>query len=144
MKDKRATDYIAAYVILRKDDKIVFVLRENTSWMNGYYGLPSGKVDIGESFSTAAVREGLEEIGVKIEVTDIKFIHVMHRHDKNDWVDVYFEVDRWEGEPVNAEPHMHSKIEWLNPNNLPDNVIPPVRVALQAIERGEKYSEFAW
>lgn len=144
MKDNRATDFVASYVILRRGDKVLFVLRENTSWMNGFYGLPSGKVDIGESFSVAAVREGAEEVGVEIDSQDLKFTHVMHRHDESDWVDVYFEVKKWEGEPYNAEPHVHSKIEWLDINKLPDNVILPVKIALEAIKKNEVYSEFNW
>lgn len=52
-----ATPYIASFVILRKAGKIAFVLREHTKWMNGYYGLPSGKVEKNEAFSAAAIRE---------------------------------------------------------------------------------------
>ena len=44
-----ATPYLASFVIIRKEGKIAFVLRTNTGWMNGYYGLPSGKVEKVES-----------------------------------------------------------------------------------------------
>ena len=35
--------FIAAFVILRRENTVAFVLRSHTSWMNGFYGLPSGK-----------------------------------------------------------------------------------------------------
>ncbi|MCA9333044.1 NUDIX domain-containing protein [Candidatus Saccharibacteria bacterium] len=137
--------YIASYILLRKDNKIAFVLRENTSWMSGFYGLPSGKVEKNENFSSAATREGNEEVGVVIKADDLIYAHMVHRHSEDmDWVDVYFEVKRWQGEVINAEPHMHSEVAWLDPKNLPENTVPSVKAAIEAIEKGQKYSEYGW
>lgn len=74
-----ATPYIASYVIARKDGKVAFVLRTNTSWMNNHYGLPSGKVEHDESFEEAAIREAREEIGIKIKRADLRHILTMQR-----------------------------------------------------------------
>lgn len=142
-----STPYAANYVILRKEGKIAFVLRSNTLWMNGYYGLPSGKTEKHESSSAGAVREALEEAGVTIKSEDLRFVHAMHRHaqdNDNDWIDIYFEVLNYEGEPYNAEPHMHSELTWLDPNNLPDNVIPSTALAIKNIQAGEMYTEYGW
>ena len=146
MKYDTATPYITSYIIVRKQDKIAFVLRENTKWMNGYYGLPSGKVEKRESFSTAAVREALEEIGIAITPANLKFVHVMHRihPEDNEWVDIFFEPLAYEGEPYNAEAHVHSELAWLDPVSLPDNVVPYVRFAIGQIQAGKLYSEFGW
>ncbi len=139
-----AMPYIASYVILKQAGKIAFVLRANTGWMNGHYGLPSGKVEKGEKFTDAAIREAREEIGVKVMQNDLRHVLSVHRHDEIDWVDMYFEAFRWEGEPVNAEPDMHSELAWLDPDNLPDNIIPSVRQALEEIGAGKVYSEYGW
>lgn len=139
-----ATPRIASYVIIRREEKVAFVLRTNTDWMNDHYGLPSGKVEKNEAFSAGAAREALEEIGVHIKPQDLRFTHVMHRNEESDWVDVYFEVESWEGEPVNAEPHMHSELAWLDPKNLPDNAIPAVRYAFEQINAGRTFSEYGW
>lgn len=144
MKYDTAQPYIASYLILRKDDKIAFVLRSNTSWMNDYYGLVSGKVEKGESYLQAAVREGKEEAGVVIDQKDLSHVLTMHRleGEDNHWVDVFFEPSKYEGEPYNAEPHMHSALAWLDPKNLPENVIPSVRFAIEQIEKGNVYCEY--
>lgn len=145
MKYDTATPYTAAYVILRQDDKIAFVLRNATGWMNGYYGLPSGKVEVGESFTAAAIREAREEIGVSLRPDQLAPVLTVQRKDKDSqWVDVYFVAATWEGEPYNAEPDMHSEQVWLDADDLPDNVIPAVRSALQHIQMGHHYAEQGW
>lgn len=139
-----ATPRVASYLIIRKEDKIAFVLRSGTNWMNDYYGLPSGKVEKEESFSAGAQREGLEEVGITVAKDKLRFIHAMHRMEGDDWVDIYFEVLDYKGEIYNAEPHMHSELAWLDPNSLPENVIPSVRYAIEQIEAGNTYSEYGW
>lgn len=140
-----ASPYIASFVIFRKDNKIAFVLRENTKWMNGYYGLPSGKIEKNESATQAAIREAKEEVGVDLAAENLHPVLVMHRRSEDsEWVDFMYEAESWEGELVNAEPHMHAELTWLDPKNLPENVIPPVRAAIEAIENGQTYAEFGW
>lgn len=145
MKYDSATPYIAAHVILRQDDKIAFVLRQNTNWGDGFYGLLSGKVDHGESYLGAAVREAKEEAGVKIEPSNLKYVLTAHRQsDDSVWVDVVFEATKWQGEAHNAEPDKHSELAWLDPDNLPDNVVPPIRFYLEQIAAGQHYAEYGW
>jgi 8-oxo-dGTP diphosphatase len=145
VKYDSATPYIASFVVLRKGNKVAFVLREHTKWMNGYYGLPSGKVEKGESFRQAAVREAREEIGVEVSLDDLRYLHTTHRQSEDtEWIDIYFEVLKWDGEPVNNEPKVHGALEWLDTTDLPVNIVPPVRFALEQINDGEVYSEYGW
>lgn len=142
------TPFLASFVIFEKAGKFAFVLRENTDWMNNHYGLPSGKVEVNESFLQAAIREAKEEVGIVLKTKNLEIIHIMHRDEKSKqarlWVDVYFRASNWDGELVNAEPHIHSKLEWLDPKNLPTNVIPSVTKALESILIGQFYSEYGW
>ncbi len=144
MKYTTTTPYIASFVIVRKGNKIAFVLREHTKWMNGYYGLPSGKVENDESYLQAAVREAREEIGIEIKLRDLKYLHTSHRREGLYWVDVYFEAMKWKGEPCNNEPNKHSEFAWLDMDDLPENVITSVRFVLEQIKRGKVYSEYGW
>ena len=139
-----ARPYIASYLLVRRGDEIAFVLRSNTSWMNGYYGLPSGKVEKNESYVAAACREAQEEVGIIVLPENLRFVHAMHRHEELEWVDVYFEAGSWEGEPRNAEPALHGELAWFSLQQLPENVIPPTRTALGYITEGKTYSEYGW
>jgi 8-oxo-dGTP diphosphatase len=141
-----AQPYIASFVILRRANTIAFVLRSNTGWMDGHYGLPSGKVEKNESFTAAAVREAKEEIGVTIALDDLTHALTIHRTstEKMDWIDVFFEVKTWEGEPYNAEPTVHGELAWLDIDNLPENIVPAVRFGLEKIAAGQIYAEYGW
>ena len=142
-----ARPYTASFVVVREAGKVAFVLRSNTSWMNGYYGLPSGKVEKAEAFSAAAIREAEEEIGIQISEGDAHIAHIMHRYNPAEnmtWIDAYFEVEEYTGEPCNAEPDVHGELAWFEVSNLPENVIPSVKQALIHIEAGTVYSEYGW
>jgi len=140
-----ATPYIAAFVLFRKGSKAAFLMRQNTGWMDGYYDIVAGKVEPGETYRQAAVREAKEEAGVDIRPEDLTHLLTAHRQsDKMTWVDVVFEVQQWQGEPYNAEPAKHSSLEWLDLDNLPDNVAPPGRFRLDQIAAGKHYAEYGW
>ena len=153
MNDKYGTQrpYAASYVIVKNaEGKVAFVMRSNTSWMNGFYGLPSGKTEIGEAFSAGAIREAQEEIGIVVKSEDLKPTLTVHRNSKQndgasmEWVDQYFLVTTWEGEAFNAEPDVHNELAWLDPDNLPDNVIPEIAASVKAWSEGKSYFEYGW
>ena len=147
MKYDTARPYLAACVILRRDGKIAFVLRSHTSWMNGHYGLPGGKVEKGESGMQAALREAKEETGVIIKPADLRPALVCHRKTSDDsdaWIDIVFEADTWQGEAFNAEPNRHSELAWFAPDALPSNIVPVTAFVIAEIAAGRHYAEGGW
>lgn len=142
-----AKPYLASFVILRKGNQAAFVLRENTGWMDGNYGLPSGKVELKEPAIMAAVRELKEEAGVTAETNDLNFVHVCQRKSTDNtlmWIDLVYETHKWRGEPYNAEPKVHGELKWLDLDNLPENIVPAVRHYFECIKQGKMYSEYGW
>jgi 8-oxo-dGTP diphosphatase len=144
-----ARPYIACFVILKRGSDIAMLQRKNTGWMDGYFGLPAGKVEYGETYEQAAIREAKEEAGVDITLDNLRFAHIAHRHGEEgfgfmDWVDVYFVADHWEGEPYNAEEHKAEKLEWINLQHVPESVVPAQRDALECIAKNSMYSEYGW
>lgn len=144
-----ARPYLAGFVLLREGDKVAMVLRKDTGWMDGYYGLPAGKVEYDETFLQAVAREAEEEAGVKIKQEDLKVVHVMHRHGLQgdgfiDWIDIYFEASAWEGEPANVEPEKSESLDWVDIKNVSVKIVPPQLAAIKEIMAGNIYSEYGW
>ena len=146
---KSAQPFMASFIIFRKDGKMAFLLRENTKWMNGKYGIPAGKVEPGESASAAAIREAKEEVGVDIKPENLEHRLTVFRTTSIDsepspWIDTLFEATNWDGELYNAEPDVHAELAWLDPNRLPENLTPYVKFFLSEIEAGNRYAEHGW
>ena len=144
MKYDTATPYLAVYILFRRDNKLAFVLRKSTAWMDNYYALPAGKVDHDESVLQAAVREAKEEVGIDIAPENLKHLLTVYRRSDLLFIDILFEAQNWQGELYNAEPEKHSKLDWLDTNNLPDNVIPATKFYLDQIKAGHTYAEYGW
>jgi hypothetical protein len=72
------------------------------------------------------------------------FAGVFHRHSDDERVDFFFQVQKWEGEPVNAEPGKCDELRWAGINNLPENTVPYVRRAIENLQSGILFQEFGW
>jgi len=133
----------ASYLILERDEKILLMKRFQTGYMDGFYSLPAGHVDPGELPMETMVREAKEEVGIDVTKQDLVFVHVDYevRETEEDRVDFYFKSSRWSGEPIIIEPHKCDEMRWVSVNDLPENVIPKVRVALEAYKNQIPYAE---
>lgn len=62
----------AAYAIVRNDREQFLLVRRAD---DGYWELPGGRIEVGESASAAAVREVAEETGITITVTGLAGVY---------------------------------------------------------------------
>lgn len=145
MSRERYSLSIAVFVLLQKDGEICMLKREGTGWMDGYYSLPAGGLEQGESLSMAAARELREETGVIANHEKLQHSHTMHvwTEDRS-WIGQFFTCKEWTGTPFLAEPEKHSEIIWEVHTQLPEKTVPYVRKAIEAISRFEPYSEYGW
>lgn len=147
MSKSRHTNIVAAYLVLQNNNQVLLLKRQNTGYEDGNFGLISGHVEQGESFTTTLIREAKEEANITINAEDILHTHVQHRYsdwDQTERVDVYFLVEKWSGKLCNTEPSKCSSLDWFSYNILPENIIPCVKEALLQIQGRTPYSEFGW
>lgn len=132
------------YVIARRGDEILLLLRSGTGYKDGEWGPPSGKVEPGETYTEAAVRELAEETGITMSPGDLHFLHAIERvrASGSNWLGLFFEVDVTGVNPVNQEPHKHSALSFFPTSALPDTTIDYVRHVVHAAPRGEGHSEW--
>ena len=141
----RFRPYAAAYLVLVKDGQILLLRRKNTGYHDGDYGLVSGHFDGRETARQCIIREAKEESGVMINPEELQVVYVMHRLEPiREYFDVYLKVEKWSGEIKNMEPEKCSELRWFSFDNLPDNTIPEIRLALEHIRKGIHYGEFGW
>ncbi|TCC16312.1 NUDIX hydrolase [Kribbella sindirgiensis] len=131
----------AAYVIVRRGDEVLLLLRANTGYMDGHWAVPAGHVEHGESVLAAAVRELKEEVGLDVDAADLVPVTAMHRTGGNgdpidERVDFFFTAERWTGEPQLMEPEKAAGLEWYPLDKLPEPLVPHEARVLGAVADG--------
>lgn len=139
--------YGAVYVFLIQDGKIFLLRRANTGWQDGMYNLPAGHIEENETATVAVIREALEEAGVTINASDLRFAHIMHRlNPEKDrvYADYFFAADKYQGEPRLIEKDKADEAGWFPLDKLPENIIPYLKDAIENYNKGVMFSEAGW
>jgi 8-oxo-dGTP diphosphatase len=135
----------SVYALFIKDGKILLTRRFQTGFEDGKYNFPAGHVDGQETMRNAMVREAFEEVGAKLKPDDLELVLTMHRwcgdHER---VDLFFVAKKWEGEIKIMESNKCDDLSWFPLDNLPENIIPYNRKAIDCYINKEIYCEFAW
>ncbi len=144
MIKKRFHFFVAVHAFFIKSGKVLLLKRANTGYMDGFYSVPAGHVDGGESISTAMNREIDEEVGITLGKPLEPYL-AMHRliSANEERIDYFFKIRKWIGNPQNLESNKSSSLEWHDCNNLPKNTIPYVEFALNAVLEKRHFVEFS-
>lgn len=132
------------HLLLTEGSYILLLKRHNTGYEDGNYSLVAGHADGGETMREAMGRGAMEEAGLTIQPADLVLRHVIHRRSEAERMSLFFSATAWQGRPANREPHKCSALGWHELAGLPQNMVPYVRHAITAVQRGEVYSEFGW
>lgn len=134
---------VTVHVFLRRGDEVLLLRRYMTGYEDGSYSVPAGHLDGGETVLEAAVRETREECAVDIDGPAV--VGTMHRHHGDgERIDFFVRVERWRGEIRNAEPHKCDDLRFAPLRDLPPNVVPYVRAALEASAAEPWFMAYGW
>ena len=134
----------AVHLFLIRDDQILLSRRFNTGYEDGKYSVVAGHLNGDEEVKAAAIREAREEVGIQIAPQDLEVVGVMHRKSNDERVDFFLIVTSWAGEIANREPDKCDQLAWFNVDDLPENVVPYVRRALDNYRQGNWFDSFGW
>ena len=136
---------MSVFLLLLNEGKLLFVLRNDTGWMDGKYSVPGGVKEPLETLPQAVAREGEEEVGAIIDPEDLVLVHTMHNFTTGqEWIGAFFLAKKWAGQLELKEPGKHSELKWIPADNLPDNISPYVKQAIEHFLLQSGYSEYGW
>jgi ADP-ribose pyrophosphatase len=107
-------------VIVVRDGRVLLVQRGREPG-RGFWALPGGMVDLGETMRQAAAREALEETGLRVEVGDVYWVADAVVRDEDGRIKYHnaivdFLATAPEGEPVCADDAMD--LRWVGPDDV--------------------------
>ncbi len=134
----------AVHLFLLKDDCVLLLRRFNTGYEDGNYSVVAGHLDGDEEVTAAAIREAREEVGIVIAPADLAVVGVMHRRAEDERIDFFLVASHWAGEIENREPDKCDALAWFLRDQLPENVVPYVRRALDNERAGRWFESYGW
>lgn len=136
--------YVHGYI--EKNGKVLLLLRNNARYFDNHYGLIGGKVEPDESIKHALLRELKEEIGITVSADNAQLIHCLSFKNEQgkDLLNMMFKITSWSGKIINKETTKHSDLQWFALNELPTNIIPRHRQAIELTYKNIMYSENGW
>jgi 8-oxo-dGTP diphosphatase len=124
----------AVHLLLIREGRILLLRRANTGYEDGNYSVIAGHLDGDETVYAAIQREASEEAAITIESDDLRMVGVLQRRaataDDDERIDFFLTASNWSGVIHNAEPAKCDDLAWFSLADLPTNIIPYVRQAL--------------
>lgn len=119
--NERMSSHIAVFVAaFNEEGKILLLKRSNTGYMDGYYDMPSGHLEPGESLEEAAKRELSEETTLTTSSEELELFHTYLDYESGSvYFGAMFKAAGFEGQPVVAEPDKCEEIGWFSLDELP-------------------------
>lgn len=130
-----ATENFGTCVLLINKEGSVLLGQRLSGYQSGTYGLPGGRVEMTELLEDAAKREMKEETG--IEVHKLEYVGVIRALQTGySFIHFVYKSDNFSGEPQVMEPDKCAGWQWYGLDELPDNVMPDHRWAIEMLREG--------
>jgi mutator protein MutT len=127
-------------IIPDADGRILIMQR--TGSLAPKFSIPGGKLDLGETFEQAAIREVQEELGILVaEPRVIAVTNNLETHAEEGvhYISVILLAAGFSGTPRILEPHKCLAIDWHDPRRLPEPHFDASRLGVQCWLDGIHY-----
>jgi len=133
-------------LIVKQDDSILLFFRNDGffSFGGGWWVLPAGHIEQGETATDAVIREAKEELDINVLPEDVEFAHVVSNlASKTECFEFFFIINKYSGQIRNCEGDKCAKMQYVSPQELKElkNIVSTTDLALRCIADGIKYSE---
>ncbi|MFD3538353.1 NUDIX domain-containing protein [Streptomyces sp. NPDC058662] len=147
--EKGHPNIIGVHLYLQREDgRILLGLRHpDVAFAGRTYHFLAGHCER-EGARASLIREAEEEAGLVIRAEDVELVHTVHvLHERGRGrprLQLVFRARAWSGVPEVREPDKCLEWGWFAPDRLPEPSVPYARTAIEAIVRGQAYSELGW
>ena len=123
-------------ILKNTDGEILLAERRQNQFMAGYWELPGGKIEAGESNEESLAREFKEELDV--DISEISLFHTMRHHYPEKTVHLWiYSINHFDGEVRGAEGQ---SIVWCPTEGLNNfNLLPTMKAIIHKINLPELY-----
>lgn len=108
---------VACY--LQLDDKLLLLRRAFDNSEGGTWGVPAGKLELGESLNGGAARELYEETGLRFQEADLKYLGVVYVCKPNVKYEYHMFHRRLESEPQILLNDENCDYRWVERKEIP-------------------------
>jgi 8-oxo-dGTP diphosphatase len=102
-------------VILERDNQILLLKRANEP-LRGYWGLPGGFMNYGESPEQSVIRETLEEVGATVDNLQLVGVYLIDNDPRGVHVDIIYSAKLYNDVTLSDE---HSDYKFFSADDLP-------------------------
>ncbi|MCX5208039.1 NUDIX domain-containing protein [Kitasatospora sp. NBC_00240] len=138
---------VGLHLVLVDDGMVLLGRRRNTTFADGWWHLPAGHLEPGESVAAGMAREAREELGIGIDPAGLELQHVLHLLDAGDTegrLQLFFRPVVYTGQVSNREPEKCHELRWWPLDGLPEQTVPYTVRALGEIALGRALSAPGW
>lgn len=123
-------EHIGVCVIVLDNEKNKVLLGKRlNNYKAGMFGLPGGRVELNESLEECGKRELVEETSLK--GNNLQYVGVIRELQQGyNFIHFVFSCDEYDGSPTNVEPEKCEGWKWYPLDNLPENILPGHKAAL--------------
>lgn len=131
---------IGVGIMIFKEGKLLLGQRiKPGSLSHGTYQFPGGRLDPGETPREGAKREVAEECGITTTEPELVCVNFIKQHPTR--VNIIWKADWISGEPKRCEPDKCAGWQWYSLETLPEPILWPNRLGIEAYHSGARYLE---
>ena len=142
MKEKFKSAITVGLILLNDKGQVLLQKRCNTGYMDGKYALVAGHLESNESLVDGIIREVKEEINATLDKNNVEFVCIIRRGDNYDYINSYFKYQNYHEKIENLEPGKCSELRWFDIVDLPDNIIPNDKRAINNMNNKTYLDEY--
>ena len=118
--------FCSSALIRNKKNQILILSRKKKESFRDCWEFPGGKLNNGETYLEALVRELKEELNIKINIKEVvNYSFFKHQYRAFLLMMYVFEIKKWSGKVCNNE---NEKIEWVSISELRGKKLLPANI----------------